>query len=86
MYSMGQTELQMSSVEKDLGVFVDDRLNFKKHVSHAVNKASRILRMMPATFSCPHEDTRVTIVQSAGKTTPRIWQHYLASLLSSRQA
>ena len=39
--NMGQTELQKSSVEKDLGVFVDDQLNLKKHVSHVVNNASR---------------------------------------------
>ena len=56
-YNMGQTELQTSSVEKDLGMLVDDRLNFKKHVSNAVNKASRILCMIQATFSCLDEDT-----------------------------
>ena len=56
-YNMGQTELQLSSVEKDFDVFVDDRLNFKKHVFHAVNKASRISGMIPATFSCLDEDT-----------------------------
>ena len=53
---MGQTKLQTSSVQKDLGVFVYDRLNFKKHVSHAVNKASRILGMIQATFTCLDED------------------------------
>ena len=47
----------MSSVGKDLGVFVDDRLKFKKHVSRAVNKASRILGMIRATFFCLDEDT-----------------------------
>jgi len=56
-YNMGQTELQRSSVEKDLGVFVDDQLKFKKHVSHAVNKASRILGMIRSTFACLDEDT-----------------------------
>ena len=39
-YNMGQTELQMSSVEKDLRGFVDDRLNFKKHVDGEIPKAS----------------------------------------------
>ena len=45
-YNIGQTELQTSSVEKDLRIFVDDRLNFKKHVSHVVHKASMILGMI----------------------------------------
>ena len=46
----GQTELQTLSVEKDIGVFGDDRLKFKEHVSYAVNKASRILGMIRAIF------------------------------------
>ena len=46
-----------TSVEKDLGVCVDDRLKFKEHVSHAVNKGSRLLGMIRATFSCLDEDT-----------------------------
>ena len=54
---MGQTELQTSSVKKDLGVFVDDQLNFNNHVSHAVNKASRCLGMIRATVSCLDEET-----------------------------
>ena len=52
-----RTELQTSSVEKDLVVFVDDRLNVKKHVSHAISYASRILGTIRATFSGLDEDT-----------------------------
>jgi len=32
-------ELRSTPVEKDLGVFVDDALKFRDHVSYAVNKA-----------------------------------------------
>ena len=54
---IGRDELHTSSMEKDLGVFVDDRYKFQKHVSHAVNKASRILGMIRATLSCLDKDT-----------------------------
>ena len=56
-YNMGQIKLQVSAAEKDLGVFVNDQVKFKKHVSHAVNKASRNLGMIRATFSCLDDDT-----------------------------
>lgn len=57
VYKMGSVELQSTPVEKDLGVFVDDALKFRDHVSHAVNKASRLLGLIKATFSCIDGDT-----------------------------
>jgi len=44
-------------VEKDLCAFVDDALKFRDHVSHASNKASRLLGLIGTTFSCIDEDT-----------------------------
>ena len=54
---MGCVGLRATPVENDLGVFVDDALSFHDHVSHAVNKASRLLGLIRTTFSCIDEDT-----------------------------
>ena len=35
VYKMASVELQSTPVEKELGVFVDDALKYRDHVSHA---------------------------------------------------
>jgi len=54
---MGDTELQSTKVEKDLGVYVVKELKFHRHVSFAVNKSSMMLWLIKKTFSCLDEDT-----------------------------
>jgi len=56
-YKMRSVELESTPIEKGLGVFVDDALKFRDHVSYAVNKASRLLGLIRTTFSCIDEDT-----------------------------
>ena len=52
-YKMRSVELQSTPVERDLGMFVDDALKFRDHVSYAVNKASRLPRLF-VTLVRPH--------------------------------
>jgi len=54
---MRNIELQSTPVDKNLGVFVDDAIKFRDHVSYAVNKASRLLGLIRTTFSYIDEDT-----------------------------
>ena len=56
-YHMNGTTLEATSDEKDLGVTVDRDLKFHLHVSKAVNKASRMLGLVRATFTCLDEST-----------------------------
>ena len=42
-YSMSGVWLEPSNVEKDLGIFIDDKLKFSKQVLEARNKANRML-------------------------------------------
>ena len=53
------TTMSMKSTadKKDLGVVVDKGLKFHLHVSKAVSKASRMLGLVRATFSCLDEST-----------------------------
>ena len=51
-YNMGGTELTVTTEEKDLGVLVDDELEFDKHIRAIVNKANRVLGMIKRGFTC----------------------------------
>ena len=51
-YTMGDTELSETTEEKDLGVLVDNKLQFDKHIKGIVNKANRMLGMIRIGFSC----------------------------------
>jgi len=80
---MGNTELQSSKVETELGVFVDEELKFHQHISFAVNKASRMLWLIKNAFSYLDEDTLPVLYKALTcQTPPGIWKHYLASTLS----
>jgi hypothetical protein len=56
-YQMGDSMLNTTSCVKDLGVFIDEDLKFHQHVAMAVNKASRMLGLVRATFTCLDETT-----------------------------
>ena len=55
-YHMNGTTLEATSDERDIGVTVDRDLKFHLHVSKAVNKASRMLGLVRATFTYMYLD------------------------------
>ena len=56
IYTMEGVELEKTSEEKDLGVLVDDRLEFDKRIQGIVNRANRMLGMIKIVFSCLDEE------------------------------
>ena len=56
-YDMAGVELQITPCEKDLGVYIDNKLKFHDHVAHAVNKGNRMLGLIKNTFSCLDKET-----------------------------
>lgn len=56
-YKMNTTKLEDTKSEKDLGVYVDEDLKFHDHVTKTVNKASRMLGLIRATFTCLDKNT-----------------------------
>ena len=50
-YSMNEVQLAVTTSEKDLGVIVDEELNFHQHISSSVSKANQILGIIKRTFT-----------------------------------
>ena len=50
-YFMETTELDHSNVEKDLGVFIDNKLKFDSHISTKINKANNTLGAIRRSFT-----------------------------------
>ena len=90
VYKMENVELQTTPVEKDLGVFVDDSLKFRDHVSYAVNKACRLLGLIRLTFFSIDEEIIprlfMTLVRPHLKYGNIIWhsRHRIDKLKSRR--
>ena len=53
---MGRVDLEKTSEERDLGVLVDDRLEFDKHIMGVVNRVNRMLGMIKIGFTCLDEE------------------------------
>ena len=50
IYTMNNQHLVISECEKDLGVHIDRKLNFEKHIALSTAKANRILAIIYKTF------------------------------------
>ena len=61
IYTMSNVPLTITAEEKDLGVIMDIELIFPKHTAYMVKKASKMLGLFRATFTCLDEITVHTI-------------------------
>ena len=51
-YTMGGENLKVTLEEKDLGVLIDNKLDFGNHIRAITNKANRMLGMIKIGFTC----------------------------------
>ena len=51
-YNMNGTKLTETKEEKDLGVIIDCRLEFDRHIKNIVARANRTLGMIRISFEC----------------------------------
>ena len=45
-----EVSLESTSEEKDLGVWIDDKLKFTSHIGHTVAKSNQILGLIKRSF------------------------------------
>ena len=55
-YSMEEADLTITSEEKDLGVLIDNKLEFGKHIKGIVKRANRMLGLIRIGFACLDKD------------------------------
>ena len=55
-YRIGNTEVTVTTEEKDLGVTIDNQLKFHRHTNIVVNKANQILGLIAKTFETLDEE------------------------------
>ena len=56
-YIMRNVPLTNTAEENDLGVIMDNELKYHKHTAYAVKKASKMIGLFRATFTCLDEIT-----------------------------
>ena len=69
-YVMENHVLEMSDCEKDLGVHIDDKLNFDKHIDEKIKKANRVLAIIRKTFT--HMDPTIFCQLFKGLVRPHL--------------
>ena len=78
------TKLPESSLEKDLGVLVDDQLTFKEHIATATAKANRVLGVIRRSFQHLEIDTFIDLYKSLVRPILEyghsVWQPHLKGL------
>ena len=63
-YSIGGVEVTNSSCERDLGVVIDESLNYNRQCSKAVLSANKIMGIINRTYSCKSKDNILNLYKS----------------------
>ena len=50
-YKLGNTNLEHSQLEKDIGVMIDPKLNFREHMNMKINKGNTIVGIIRRSFA-----------------------------------
>ena len=60
-YYLGNSKLEITTIEKDLGVIMDGELKFHNHVGQAAKMANGVLAQIRRTMTC-HNETTITLL------------------------
>ena len=80
-YSIGGVEVTNSSCERDLGVVIDEYLNYNRQCAKAVLSANKIMGILYRTYSCKSKDNILNLDKSLVRThlenCCQAWSPYL---------
>ena len=89
-YTMNGTNLTTTTEERDLGVLVDDKLKFDKHIKKIVNKANSILGLIKIGFACLDKKMFMNLypvlVRPHLEYCVQVWSPYLAKDINLLEA
>ena len=73
--------MSVTSEEKDLGVLIDDKLNFRSHIKGIVGKANRVLGLIRIGFECLDKDMFLNLypvlIRPHLEYCVQVWSPYL---------
>ena len=79
-YNMGDRELEATEGERDLGVFIDSKLEFGKHIRTIVGKANSMLGMIRVSFACMNKtmflNLYLALVRPLLEYCVQVWSPY----------
>merc|ERR1711872_715775 len=77
---MGDRELEATEGERDLGVFIDSKLEFGKHIRTIVGKANSMLGMIRVSFACMNKtmflNLYLALVRPLLEYCVQVWSPY----------
>ena len=83
-YNMGDTSLQASEEERDLGVLIDHQLDFGKHIRTIVGRANRVLGMIRVSFACMNKTMFLSLytalVRPLLEYCVQVWSPYILEI------
>ena len=86
-YKVSDTDLRVSSSEKDLGVIVDNKLKFEDHMWEKINKATRIMATIRRVYSYMDKTTFLllykALVRPHVEYANQMWCPYLQKHIRS---
>jgi hypothetical protein len=63
-YKLNEVTLDKTEEEKDLGIFITSKLDWKPHINYAVNKANKQLGLIKLSFKYNNETTTKLLYKS----------------------
>ena len=77
---MGDRELEATEGERDLGVLIDSKLEFGKHIRTIVGKANSMLGMIRVSFACMNKtmflNLYLALVRPLLEYCVQVWSPY----------
>ena len=67
-YTLKNNSLQKVKEEKDIGVIIDDQLDFESHISEKINKATKMFGLLRRSFNCLDIKTFTCLYKSMVRT------------------
>ncbi len=89
-YSLNSTNLEKVSKEKDIGVIVDEDLEFDSHIAEKAKKAMQMFAMLRRTFHYLNEESFIPLYKSLVRThldfASTVWSPYKAKHIEQLEA
>ena len=63
-YSIGGVQVTNSSCERDLGVVIDESLNYNRQFANAILSANKIMGIIKRSYSCKSKDNILNLYKS----------------------